>query len=114
MQKIKIQIPNWHPTPLNKLLGDWRVSSKRKKADRNLIACYTHHLPKAGQKRRVTLTIILGKGQRGCDPDAYWKSLLDALVHAGQLNDDSPKWCELAPVQFERGQMGAIIEMEAA
>jgi hypothetical protein len=45
---------------------------------------------------------LLGPRQRGADPDAYWKSLLDALVHAGLLVDDSPKWCELGPVRFER------------
>lgn len=108
-----ITIPNWHPTPLNKLIGGhWGSASKRKKADRNIITCYTHHLPKAHGKRRVTLTITLGKGQRGCDPDAYWKSLLDALVHAGQLVDDSPKWVELAPVIFNRSQVASTIQLE--
>ena len=109
---ITIKIDNLQPTPLNKLLGNWRAAMGLKKKDRNIIAWHCLNLPKASQKRRVTLTIILGKGQRGCDPDAYFKSMLDALVHAGMLVDDSYKWIELAPVKFIRGDKGCIIELE--
>lgn len=107
-----IHILDWHPTPLNKLLGHWARSSKLKKLDRGVIAYYFADIPKAAGKRRVSLEIVLGKGQRACDPDAYWKSLLDALVHAGQLVNDSPKWVELAPVKFSRSIAGATITLE--
>lgn len=110
--KITIKIPNWYPTPLNKLLGHWTVSAKRKKADSKLLITYMHHLKPATKKRRVSLTIVLGKGQRACDPDAYFKSLLDGLVHSGQLKNDSKNWAELAPVKFLRGDMATIIELE--
>jgi Holliday junction resolvase RusA-like endonuclease len=110
---ITITIPNWHPTPLNKLInGHWAIAAKRKKADRNLIYCYTRHLPEATKKCRVHVAIILGKGQRACDPDAYWKSLNDALVHAKMLVNDSHKWVELMPIKFTRGEMATIIRLE--
>ncbi len=105
-------ILDWQPAPLNKLLGHWSKSAKLKKLDRGVIAYYFADTPKAQGKRRITLEIILGKGQRGCDPDAYWKSLCDALVHAGMLKDDSAKWVELAPVVFSRGTMGSKITLE--
>lgn len=111
--KITVKIPNFHPTALNKLMGvHWSISHKRKKGDANIIRAYYHHMKPATKKRLVSLTIVLGKGQRGCDPDAYFKSALDALVQAGQLVDDSPKWCELASVVFERGDMATIIALE--
>lgn len=110
---ITVNIPNWHPTPLNKLINaHWTVASKRKKADSRLIATYMHHLPPATKKRRVTLTIVLGKNQRACDPDSYQKSIGDALVHSGQLKNDSHLWVEWAPVRFERGDMATIIQLE--
>jgi Holliday junction resolvase RusA-like endonuclease len=108
---VKITIPNWHPATVNQLLGHWSIAHRRKKADCNIIRCYTQHLEKAEVKRLVRLTIILGKGQRTCDPDAYWKSLLDALVQAGQLVDDSVKWCVYEYPSFERGEMATIIEL---
>jgi hypothetical protein len=36
-------------------------------------------------------------------PDSYWKSLLDALVHAGLLVDDNRQHVQLGEVEFERG-----------
>ena len=110
---ITIRIPNWHPTFLNQLINvHWAVANKRKKADSRLICTYMHHLPPATKKRRVKLAIILGKGQLAADPDAYQKSLGDALVHAGQLKNDSHLWVEWAPVKFLRGEMMTIIELE--
>jgi hypothetical protein len=109
---ITIHIPNFHPTRLNKLLGHWRVAARLKKNDRSIIQTYCRGLPAATTKRRVTLTIVLGKRQRGGDPDSYFKSALDGLVHAKQLVDDSKEWCELAPVKYLRGDMATIIELE--
>lgn len=64
---------------------------------------YTRKVPKATLKRRVTVHIhIKGRG-RTPDPDAYFKSLLDALVFNEMLVDDGSKWVELAPVLFFRG-----------
>jgi Holliday junction resolvase RusA-like endonuclease len=51
----------------------------------------------------VSLRITLARGQRGPDPDAWWKSALDALVHAGLLTDDNRQGVELGPVEYDRG-----------
>ena len=106
MAVYTIKIPNWRPTPLNQIMGaHWAVGHKRKKADANIIRCYTRHLPTAECKRVVSLKMILGKGQRKFDDDAPWKSLLDALVQAKMLVDDSPKWCAFTAPEYERGEM---------
>jgi len=100
---IIVTIPNWHPATTNQLLqGHWSKGAKLKKNDAAIIAGYFTISPKAKQKRLLKLSIGLGYKQRGCDPDAYFKSLLDALVKAGMLVDDSPKWVELAPVEYYR------------
>lgn len=110
---ITITIPNFHPAKLNELLGGhWSKGHKRKKADRNLIATYTRHLKPATTKRRVHLTIVCPDERYGGDPDSYFKSLNDALVHSKQLVNDSKKWCELAPVQYRIGSKETIITLE--
>ena len=78
---------------------------KIKRLDRDIVAAYARQngLAKADGKRRVTLTLTLTAAQRRCDPDAYWKSLCDALVHTALLLNDSPKWCVLELVQYDRG-----------
>lgn len=101
-----IEMPDWHPSPLNKLLGHWRLPAKRKKQDREMVWAYVKQakIPLDSQtKRSIELTIVLGPKQRACDPDAYFKSLCDALVHAMAIWDDSREYCELQPVKFERG-----------
>jgi Holliday junction resolvase RusA-like endonuclease len=101
---MTVTIPNWHPKRLNELIGcHWAAAGRKKKADRNLVWAYTRKVPKAKLPRRVTLTLTMAPRQRRGDGDAYWKSLLDALVHCGLLVDDGPKWCELAPVRYVRG-----------
>ena len=110
---VTITIPNWHPAPLNKLMRNRWEAARLKKADREIIAHYASKSPKANSKRRVSLTITLAKGQRACDPDAYTKSLLDGLVHCGQLVDDSRLWCEIEAIKFERGNKSTTILLEA-
>lgn len=95
-------IPCWHPIALNKLMGHWAERAKRKAGDRAIIWGESYGARRATGKRRVSLEIILGHKQRGCDPDAYWKSLLDALVHAKLLINDNRQNCELGPVTFSR------------
>jgi Holliday junction resolvase RusA-like endonuclease len=98
-----LDIPRWHPAPLNKLMkGHWSNGHHLKKVDRAMVAAYASGVPKAEGRRRVSLHIILDKGQRACDPDSYQKSLNDALVHAGMLVDDNRQHVELAPVTFSR------------
>jgi Holliday junction resolvase RusA-like endonuclease len=109
-------IPDWHPTKLNQLIGrHFAVVARLKRVDRWHIATWSLRdgVRAAQGKRRVQLTIILGPRQRAADPDAYWKCLLDALVHCGLLKDDNRQWVELAPVEFDRGkQKATIIKLE--
>jgi Holliday junction resolvase RusA-like endonuclease len=101
---MTVLIPNWHPVTLNELLNThWGQRSKLKRADKQIIAHYFRNHPEATGKRLVFITIILKKGKRAADGDAYFKSAIDALVHARMLIDDNRHWCELHPVQFERG-----------
>jgi Holliday junction resolvase RusA-like endonuclease len=103
MAATEIYIPRWHPVTVNQLLrGKW-TAHRLKKADREMVWAYAQGHPKATGKRRVVLTIILKPGQRGADPDAFFKSLADALVQAGLLTDDNRQGVELAPVAYERG-----------
>jgi hypothetical protein len=111
-----LRIENWHPVTLNQLVAwPWPMVRRRKKNDREIVGgeALARRVPRATGKRRVGLHLILGPRQRGCDVDAYHKSLLDALVAAGLLIDDSPRWCELAPVTYERAtRRAAVITLE--
>jgi hypothetical protein len=103
---IAVTIPNWHPARLNQLFsGHWGKRKRLKDADRDMIGVYCHGQPEATKKRRVSLIITLGPRQRGGDPDSYWKSVLDSLVHANMLINDSPNWVELGQVQYTRDNL---------
>lgn len=106
----RIPIKRWRPASLNQLMsGHWRAKHRLKLADRELVGMYAVQagVPKAEGKRRVSLEIVLQGRQQEADPDAYWKSLLDALVYAGLLVDDSREWCELGAVTYSRGDEGS-------
>ena len=107
-----VAIPNWHPTRLNTLLNlHWAAANRMKHSDAQVIGvyCYQCKVPKAAGKRRVGLEIILGKGQRGGDPDAYFKVVCDALVRLGYLKDDNRQWLDLEPVKYSRGMKATVI-----
>jgi hypothetical protein len=99
-----ITIPDHTPLALNRLL---RIHPRRRgkvlRGEANLVAAYAYltGVPRATGRRRVALQVTMP----GCgiDPDAAWKSLLDALVTCGLLRDDSAAWCELGPVAITRG-----------
>jgi len=108
----EIHIPNWHPTPLNKMLNShWAASRRMKLADAQMIAVYANKasVPKALGKRSVGLIISYAKGQRSCDPDAYYKSTLDALVKTGYLKNDSAAWVSFEQPEFRRSEMSTTI-----
>jgi hypothetical protein len=103
-----LTIDGWHPARLNQWDGHhWRVRSRLKKKDRELVSLYAYlaGIPRATGRRRVSLRLTLAPRQRAGDPDAYWKSTLDALVHAGLLVDDNRQSVELGEVTFERGSI---------
>ena len=66
-------------------------------------------IPVATTKRRVDLHITLGPRQREGDDDNWWKSVLDALVHAKMLIDDNRRWCEYGTPTFDRGPEKATV-----
>lgn len=114
---IRLQIDRWHPATVNQLLKNRWEGARLKKRDKKIIAetCMVLKPPKATGKRRVHLTIVLKSRQRGADVDAQFKSLLDALKHAGLLVDDNSKYAELAPVEYLRGdsfKWGTLILLE--
>jgi hypothetical protein len=109
-----LEIPRWYPATINQLMHSVRGKIRLKKADREMIAGYVmaKRIPRAEGKRRLSLHIVLGKGQRGAD--AYHKSLLDACKHAGLILDDSSRYVELAPVTFSRdwNGWGTVIRLD--
>jgi Holliday junction resolvase RusA-like endonuclease len=101
-----LSIPDWLPVRLNRLIGcHWGTRSKLKKADRQLVGVYAKMagIPIATTRRRISLTFTLGGRGRAPDPDNLLKALLDSLVQAGLLRDDSGRWCELGEVEVVRG-----------
>lgn len=102
-----LAIPGWMPTPLNKIVtSHYGKAHRMKNKDKEIIglAAMVYGVPVADRKRKVSLLIVLSKGQRAPDPDALWKSLNDALVHCGSLRQDSHLWVELGPVEYARGE----------
>jgi len=102
----RITIPKWAPARLNELMKNrWRCAALKKR-DAALIVGYRmlQGIPKATGKRRVTLEITFGTGVRAGDPDAYNKSLLDALVNAGLLIGDTYNGVEVMPARYFRAE----------
>lgn len=110
----KLEIPQWIPHRINEWEGrHWRVKHRLKREDRDFVAAYAlqQQIPKATRKRTVSLALTLVRMQ-GLDPDAFWKSTLDALVACGLLVDDSQDWVNLGPVVIAKGkQRGTIITL---
>lgn len=101
----EIAIPGCHPPRLNQLMHcHWAVKNKRKKAWTLALGTFAQGVPTATTKRRVTLVITLAPKQRSPDVDAFWKSVLDSCVALGLLVDDNPKWVEISPVVYLRGE----------
>lgn len=111
-----LSLPGWTPARLNQLINShWATAARLKARDRKAVALAAAlaGTPKAAGKRRVTIRVTLGPRMRGGDVDAYQKSCLDAMVHAGLLRDDNRQWCEIAPVEYDRGPArGTTITLE--
>jgi hypothetical protein len=105
-------IPNYLPARLNEIMWcHWRVVASRKKLDANTVAYYAiaNRIPRAECRRRLDLHITLPPRGRKGDEGNWWKSIEDALVHAGMLIDDNDKWYEKGKVTFCRGPAKATL-----
>jgi hypothetical protein len=91
-----LDIPRWRPALLNELMRSVKSKIRLKKLDREMVwgSALEQKIPKATGKRRVSLHVTLGKGMREFDYDAPWKSLNDAMKHAGLIVDDSCQYLE--------------------
>jgi Holliday junction resolvase RusA-like endonuclease len=98
-------IPDWRPATLNELMSNRFRAARLKKADRKIIAGYARlaGTPKATGKRRVSVEVTRSGRMKEIDPDGIWKSLNDALVHAGLLVDDNSRLCELGTFTQPKG-----------
>ena len=89
----------WLPVPLsNNNTGQsrhWSAANKQKHIFANMLRQLRLKATPPPYKQRVTVTRILGKGERLWDADSVLrgnaKQLLDAMVDAGYFIDDSPK-----------------------
>lgn len=110
-----LDISGWHPAPLNTLLGHKMKAHRLKARDRKIIgdAVMAYRVLPADCKRRVTLTLVYAPGERAVDPDASWKSLLDALVASGALRNDSSRWVSYdEPIVLRGEERRCIITLQ--
>ena len=105
----EVTVPGWRPATINALTkrGNHFSASRLKEWDRIAVAVSSILIPKAIRRRRVSVEVTMAGRMKPVDPDAIWKSLLDALVAAGLLVDDSANWVELGPFTQVRGAMKA-------
>lgn len=111
----RIEVPGWRPATVNELTKrsrHWGAAARLKRRDRRVVAWHAAlaGTPRATARRRVSLSIRQPRGRP--DPDGLWKSVLDALVAAGLLVDDSARYCEMGPAAVAPGPLGTTIELE--
>ena len=111
----ELVIPNYRPPYINQLMrGHLRTRMLLEHECREMIAAYAavQQIPKATDKRRLSVTVTLSGRQRAGDADCIWKGLLDALVACGLLRGDRCEDVELGPVTFSRGERQTRIILE--
>jgi Holliday junction resolvase RusA-like endonuclease len=110
----RLRIENWHPSTLNQLMRHWRTAQRLKRVDRNLICayCILNRIPVAVGSRMVSLELTYARSGKLPDPDSFWKSTLDALVHAKMLVDDNRHFVRQGTVKIEHGpKRETVIEL---
>ncbi len=101
-----LHVENWRPCGLNALMASVQSRIKAKKLDRQMVKAYAvvQQIPKANCRRRVWVEIGYCGRQKQYDADNLTKSLLDALVQAQLLIDDSPTFLVWSGVEQVRGE----------
>lgn len=94
MTRYRIFIPDWHPSSTNKLLENRWSAARKKKVDAKMIWVYCSRIPKATQRRFLSVALLINGKGRSPDPDNITKSLFDGLKQCGMIIDDSEKWLE--------------------
>lgn len=103
---MQLTIPDYLPPTLNVLLRmHWSYRRFNQRVANDLVSAYAQlsGIPKARHRRRVS--IHFESRRPPADPDARLKLLLDALVAAGLLVDDSPTWLELGAIVSIKGSV---------
>jgi hypothetical protein len=111
----ELLIPGWIPTLANELLRTHpmrRGRLKRADVETVYVAALEQGVGPATGKRRVSVTVYCGNRSHAPDPDACLKSLLDALVKAHLLIDDSAAYCELGDIRVEKGKRATLVILE--
>jgi hypothetical protein len=85
-----LEIPRWRPALLDELMCAVKGKIRLKKRDWEMVCAYALQakILRATGKRWVSLHVTLGKGMREFDVDAWQKSGLDAMKHAGLIMDE--------------------------
>ncbi len=85
-------------------LRSYAVLTSKSSGTEDIVAYYGRGVPKASGKRVVSMHVVFPPRKRMPDVDSLWKSLLDSLVHAGLLVNDSAAWASMSPVAYSRGE----------
>lgn len=114
--RIWIRINGWRPASLNEMARSVKGKVHLKQRDRAIVceAARLAGIPRATGKRQISMIIRVPKSQRRWDPDALWKSTLDACKHACLIVDDSPVYLQLGQLTYdrERGPLRTTIVLE--
>jgi|SRR5262245_44324702 len=88
----RLFVPRWRPPLNNEWRGrHWGVAYRLRRKTARLLGTYrfVHGIPRAICRRSVAVEVILAPRMRQPDADSMDKLLLDALVAADMLLDDS-------------------------
>lgn len=100
-------LPRWRPPLQNEYRGrHWSVAHRLRCTATDILAAHAlqQRVPRATGRRRLTLSVRLAPRQKRWDRDASDKLLLDALINAGLLIDDSDRGLDgRMEVDFHRG-----------
>jgi hypothetical protein len=117
MARYVLDLPGFHPTPLNRVRGrHWSREHEAKRRDAIAYgwAAKVADCPRATGPRRVVLHLTgWARGGKLPDRDGFDKVLLDSLVRVGLITDDGPAGLVgRVEVTYERGPVGTRVVIE--